>query len=213
LAAGQGSDIEQARMDLIGRYGFAVPTEDALRVVTEVSPNGVVEVGAGAGYWAYLLDQMGVDVLAFDSEPAPSMRNRWFAGSTPWYPVGSEGHEVAARYPEKTLLVVWPTKNEIWAAEALQAYHRVGGSSVVYVGEGAGGRTGDDVFHALLGDLTVCAQCTYGAVTSPCICNVPRLWDRVATVELPHWPGYRDDLHVFARHAPQKREKQWFRRC
>ena len=62
-------DVEDTRRELIAKYGFAVPTNEALDAVGRCSPSGVVEVGAGTGYWAHLLQQRGVDVAAFDIEP------------------------------------------------------------------------------------------------------------------------------------------------
>jgi hypothetical protein len=196
-ALASGDDVETARAAAIARYGFAVPSDEALDTIERWSPAGVVEVGAGTGYWAHCLAHRGVDVAAFDPEPPPSRDSRWFAGTEPWHPVERGDHTVVARYPERTLLVVWPAKNDIWAASALELLHDAGGACVIYVGERAGGRTGDDVFHALLGELTVCVQCAYGVTTAPCVCGVEARWRRQETVELPHWPGYADDLHVY----------------
>jgi hypothetical protein len=71
----------EARDRFIARYGFAVPTDDALSRIQAVSPDGVVEIGAGTGYWARLLHDRGVDIEAYDvapPSPAGSPANRWF---------------------------------------------------------------------------------------------------------------------------------------
>ena len=39
-----------ARKDAVQQYAWAVPTEEALDVLSEHAP--LVEVGAGSGYWA-----------------------------------------------------------------------------------------------------------------------------------------------------------------
>lgn len=200
-AMATSADLDASRSELIARYSFAVPTSDALDAIARATPEGVIEIGAGTGYWAYALRRHGVDVQAFDLEPAPSGRNAWFAGVPPWHPVHEGGHEVAGRFPRRTLLIVWPTKNESWAADALECYFDAGGGVVAYVGEGPGGRTGDEVFHALLGEAETCIQCTYGTSATPCICGVAARWRRVESIPLPHWPGYRDDLHIYARGA------------
>ena len=93
------------------------------------------------------------------------------------------------------LLLVWPTP-DAWAGEALASFR---GTRVAYVGEGPGGRMGDDVFHASLGMLDSCVACSYGVVDSPCVCAVPRRWRHARTIKLPHWGGYDDDLHLFER--------------
>ncbi len=189
----------QRRADAIRKYGFAIPTGDALEQIARCSPGGVVEIGAGAGYWAHLLDLRGVDVRAFDIAPAPSPANEWFAGTQPWHHIEIADHSVVGQLPTRTLLIVWPTKNDVWASAALERYHAAGGSCVAFVGELSGGRTGDEAFHALLGNVERCLHCAYGVLTSPCICDVQQLWTRHTTVVLPHWPGYNDDVHIYSR--------------
>jgi hypothetical protein len=205
-------DVDTVREELIARYAFAVPTDDALEAIEAASPDGVIELGAGTGYWAGLLDDRGLSVEAFDIAPAPSQDNQWFAGSPSWYPVRPGDHTTPAAYPERTLLIVWPTRNETWAAAALDAYHEAGGQCVAYVGEGPGGHTGDDVFHARIGELSTCTQCVYGSTTSPCICSIRPQWRLIRTVPLPHWPGCEDDFRLYARDEPALRPSRRFDR-
>ena len=47
---------------------WAVPSAEALEVIAQVSGGRVVEVGAGTGYWAWLLTRRGVDVVAVDND-------------------------------------------------------------------------------------------------------------------------------------------------
>lgn len=203
----------QTRGDAIRKYGFAIPTDGALEQIERYSPGGVVEIGAGTGYWAHLLDGLGVDVRAFDIEPAPSSANEWFAGMQPWHRVEIADHSVVGQLPSRTLLIVWPTKNETWASAALERYHAAGGSCVAFVGELGGGRTGDEAFHAHLGNVKRCLQCVYGVLTSPCICDIHQLWTRHITVALPHWPGYNDDVHIYLRlDRPTARRRRLARR-
>jgi hypothetical protein len=210
VAMASSADIVEMRTHSIARYAFAIPTDQALDRIRQCSPGGVVEIGAGAGYWAHSLHQRGVDVEAFDIEPAPSPRNAWFASTPPWYPVQRGDHNVVGGHPGRTLLIVWPTKSEVWAAAAVEHYFEAGGTCVVYVGEGPGGRTGDDVFHALLGELVTCAQCAYGSMTSPCICGVEPQWRRTEMIVLPHWTGYNDDLHIYTRRPPRPpSQRRW----
>ncbi|MET0146384.1 MAG: hypothetical protein ABW328_16610 [Ilumatobacteraceae bacterium] len=191
-AAGAGT-----RMDTVRRYAFAVPTLEALDAIRRAAPAGVLEIGAGAGYWAYVADQEGIDVAAFDIEPAPSPSSKWFAAVRPWFPVDRRDHTVVEAHGGRTLLIVWPPIDETWPLDALDLYLAAGGRCVVYVGEPPGGGTGDDAFHARLGLLAVCNHCAYGIETSPCVCAIEPRWRRIETVGLPHWPGFVDDLHVF----------------
>jgi hypothetical protein len=47
------------RHALVDRYGWAIPTDEAIAALVELSP--LVEIGAGRGYWAHLLRQAGAD--------------------------------------------------------------------------------------------------------------------------------------------------------
>jgi hypothetical protein len=199
-----------ARRAAIARYGFAVPTEEAIGVLRDQSPDGVVEIGAGTGYWARIAHDAGIDVVAYDIAPAPSVDNRWFAGSARWYHVERADHRAVTQHANRTLLVVWPTKNEVWPVEAIDLYAAAGGRTLVYVGEGPGGQTGDDAFHARLGALTACRQCTYGILDAPCVCAYEAQWSPCAVVELPRWPGCEDDLRVYER--LRARRRRWHHR-
>lgn len=195
--AGSGTDDRVTALS--ETYAFAIPTDLALHTIADHSPAGVVELGAGTGYWAYLLAEVGVDVLAIDRAPALSPDSKWFHSSQPWFPVRVGDESVVAHVPERSLLIVWPTRDETWAADALELFHRAGGSTVIYVGEGPGGRTGDARFHALLGELDGCLSCRYGILDVPCTCGIDPEWASVDQVVLPHWPGHHDDLHVYRR--------------
>lgn len=126
-----------ARDVCIKKYGFAVPTEKILRKVISASPNGILEIGAGSGYWAHLLDKLGADIRACDDD----------SGTYP-FDVGSFFDVERISYEkllkkesclhERTLLMVWPSYENI---EAFNRYH---GSTVIYVGEIGDGCTGYD---------------------------------------------------------------------
>lgn len=107
--------------------------------------------------------------------------------------IGSSNGSACAR------LMIWPPRDAVWPAEAIEQYHHIGGACVLYVGEGPGGRTGDDVFQAQLGELSTCTACAYNVATSPCVCAVEPRWHRTETVPLPNWPGSTDQLRVYRR--------------
>ena len=91
---------------------------------------------------------------------------------------------------------------------AAQRYHFAGGANLVVVGEGPGGRTGDDGLHAVLGEMTMCAHCRYGVVGAACICDIAPLWQRVGEHEIPTWPGYHDTVRIYGRRdTPRSRRR------
>jgi hypothetical protein len=171
------------------RYSWAVPDQAAIEAIADNSPHGVVEIGAGGGYWAWMLRQHGVDVVAYD--PAP-VNSKWFEGS-PWSEVLYGDHTAVIGHPDRALLSVWPCYDAPWAAEALTLFE---GDTVVYVGEGSGGCTGDDRFHALLGQEVYCSH--FGDE----VCDCPRgvaLFRQTQRVDIPQWSGIHDDLSVYKR--------------
>ena len=170
----------------------------ALDAIATHAPRGVVEVGAGTGYWARQLADRGVAVVAFDVAPPPDPSNHFFAGAEPWHPVVEGDQNVGAAHADRTLLLVWPTR-ESWPTQALRVYAAAGGSRVVYVGEGPGGRMGDDQLHASLGLVEGCLACAYRIPDVSCVCDVAREWRLRRAVALPQWGGYHDDLYLFER--------------
>lgn len=184
---------------LVREYSFAIPNEESLSAVADHSSGGVLEVGSGTGYWSRLLSERGVDVIASDIAPAPSTDNRWFAGCLPWSHIRAIDHRLAAQHPARSLLLVWPTQNEDWPSECLERFADAGGATVLYVGEPPGGRTGDDRFHALLGEYDRCWHCALGVLSTPCICGVVPRFIRRSLTQIPRWTGFRDDFVSYER--------------
>lgn len=196
------------RDELLTRFGFAVPDDVALRAIIGHSPHGVVEVGAGLGYWARLLTDRGLDVVAYDIAPPPSPDNQWFAGREPWFPVAAGDERVVANHADRTLLLVWPTRNEDWGADAALLHAASGGQRLVYAGDPPGGRTGDGRLHAALGLAGRCLACAYGVVDVACTCGVTAEWRLIDELPVPSWDDGDDRLYLFDRApAPSARRR------
>lgn len=175
--------------DIRRRYSFAVPSPAAVDAIAQHSPSGVVEIGAGGGYWAMLLQQRGVDVIAYDPQPPPG-ESRWHTGRA-WTAVHKGDHTMAAEHPTRTLLLCWPSYDKPWPARALECYT---GDTVVYIGEGYGGCTGDNRMHALLGSPDCWCW------DEPCQCDNPDpLYREITDVAIPQWSGIHDHLTVYRR--------------
>lgn len=181
LAGYQLVDLERGvpgvdiRSKFIRGFGFAIPDDDALLVVARYGP--IIEVGAGAGYWAYELEALGVDVIATDIEPVPSA-GRQEGGmrfERQWHPVVAMDATTAAKiYPYRTLMLIWPSYAQPWAAEALEVY---AGKRVIYVGEATGGCCADPRFDELL----------------------EARFEVEAAHRIPQWLGLHDRLTVWRR--------------
>jgi len=162
--------LYSSRVEAIKKYGFAILTEKVIQKLKAYAP--VLEVGAGTGYWAYEFQKRCVDYVATDPKPCCV---DYFRGSKPWTNIEPlSAKESIERHPGRSLLLCWPSYGKSWASEALEAY---GGDTVIYVGEGEGGCTADDIFHSILCDK----------------------WDTVDRVLLPQWPGIHDIVEVFRR--------------
>lgn len=159
------------RDKLVHRFAWAIPNDEALKVIAKLGP--IVEIGAGTGYWAYLLQQRGVDIRPYDSNPPPG-KNDWHAGASPHTKVYRGEAKKAAKFKDRTLMLCWPPYKSIMAYVALAHYE---GKNVVYIGEHSGGCVGDKDFHTLLDEE----------------------FDLVKTVNIPQWFGIRDHLFVWRR--------------
>lgn len=156
------------REDMVKSYAWAIPSTRVIYALAKLSP--IIEVGAGTGYWAWMLRQAGADVLATD-KPEPEQID----ATKRWTDVVSvDGVEAAAQHPDRTLFICWPTYDDAWSDRALAAYR---GSRLIYIGEGHGGCTATDAFHDMLD-----AQ-----------------WTEVADYDIPQWQGIHDRVRVYRR--------------
>ena len=133
------------RRALCTTYAWSIPSPgDIAWIKRALAGRGIVEPGAGGGYWAWQLAQAGVGVAAYD--PAGEEAGM-FIGRKPWHPVKRGDESVVTQHPDRALLLCWPSYGKPWAAKALSAYT---GDQLFYAGEGEGGCTADDGFFQLL---------------------------------------------------------------
>ena len=180
------SDYE-ARDRLVKKYAWAIPNQEALEAIAALGP--IVEIGAGRGYWASLLHEMGVDIIAYDLNPPDIAKNHYcVAGDdegdfiVPYHQVQASNELVAAEHPDRALLVIWPCYDKRWAHDAVRAYHEAGGRTVLFVGEGSGGCTADRAFFDYLYHFGVEGEeDRYGCTEY---------------ISLPQWGGIHDGLEI-----------------
>lgn len=134
------------RSALCVRFSWSIPSPgDMTWLAKLLDGRGIVEIGAGSGYWAWQMAQAGIDVLAFDPH-RPGPDNRYVQHQL-YYPVLDGDDRMAAHYPDRALLLCWPPYCDPVAADALRAY---AGDLLIYIGEGAGGCCADDEFFKVL---------------------------------------------------------------
>jgi len=161
----------EPRQELISRYSWAVPTDEAIREVVKYSP--LIEIGAGSGYWAHLIKQAKGDIICFD-DFSLKYDERWLYSAKTWHRVYEGSVEKIGKYPQHTLLLCWPPYDEPLALDALNAYK---GRYLVYIGEGYGGCTGCTDFHDLL----------------------YKEWKEITDIYLPQYWGINDYLRILER--------------
>lgn len=136
---------EVHRTALVKTYSWSIPTPaDIAWIVARLGGRGVVEIGAGTGYWAWQLSQADVDVMAYDLN---AFGDNTYCDPVQYHPVHEAGPGAAAEHPDRALLLCWPPYSDPMATEALSAY---GGDLLIYIGEPESGCTADDHFFAAL---------------------------------------------------------------
>ena len=162
-------DNYTARREYVKAYSWAIPTSEAIKAMALVP---LVEIGAGTGYWASLVQQAGGEIWPFDRYLGA--RNS-YKHTTQWTKVMQGGPGMLKGLSkELNLFLCWPPYAEPMARQCLNYFQ---GQYVFYVGEGDGGCTGDDQFHQRLSDR----------------------YDLVEEMVLPTWAGIHDSLYVYKK--------------
>jgi hypothetical protein len=133
-------------LQLAQRFAYVLPQPHVLEVIRRYSP--LIEIGAGTGYWSYLLRQCGADIISYDSAPLGGERsNRYHYDMWPWTEVLQGDANVVERHPDRSLFVCWPP---VFSSLG-QVLRFFTGRLVIYVGD-RGHRTAllaglDDAFE------------------------------------------------------------------
>lgn len=196
-----GANFVFHRSRVTGKWTWAIPAPLSLAWIAErLDGRPVVELGAGNGYWAWCLSQMGVDVVAYDIAPIGFEHSwfhpneddpdGWYGNPQEFYPVKQGGVEVLTEHPDRVLFLCWPNYDTSFAFDAISTY---GGSEFIYIGEGSGGCNADWQFWAVVaGDGDPWGK--PDGVTVP-----PRAWKRVDSGPLLQWSGLHDGLDQYRR--------------
>ncbi|TDB85529.1 hypothetical protein E1264_20870 [Actinomadura sp. KC216] len=163
------------RQELSRIYSWAIASRTALDWLGDrLAGRGLLEVGAGSGYWASLLRAQGADVLATDSA---TDRNGYTDRFRFTDVQAATAAEAARCHPDRVLAVIWPPHREPMAAEALAAYQ---GSGLVYIGGRRGGLCAERSFFDALAEH----------------------WRPVSRCPLTlRWLGYDDQATFYVRRA------------
>lgn len=162
---------DSCRDRLCNLYAYAtVPNQAVQRIKSHLLDaeltEGIVEVGAGTGYLAALLQKAGISVVAWDLSPtdgskrSKNRQNEYHARTPPFCDV-TRGHAFdlhrCTAAPDAALLLCYPPPDSPMANQALTTFLEVGGRCFVHVGE-VGGLTGSSAFEGLLVGLFTCVD-------------------------------------------------------
>ncbi|XP_078278395.1 uncharacterized protein LOC144606305 isoform X1 [Rhinoraja longicauda] len=157
-------------------FSFSVPSAEALTFLADLQ-RPLISAGAGTGYWEYLLQCQGVDVIAFDANDVypPEIR---------YSEVLTSGPEILEQYPDRILLLAWPDVDES-STFSVDCLRRFQGETLVHVGELLGetqsanpwGQSSSREFQLSLAEDFCC----------------------VSRIKLPNWPGHLDSLTLWRR--------------
>ncbi len=185
LDLSQLEPLSETEQEMKKRYACAIPTQETLEAIAEYNP--IVERGAGGGYWAWCLEQLGVTIEAYDIfSSAYAAISPYCEMARTWTPISD------SRFTPKIFIEDWekfslmlccPTTRNNMAYIILEKYLEIGGQQLIYIGEPAGGHDADEYFFRLLHG--------YG--------KHPPEMTLVTEIPLPHWPGSNDSLFVYRK--------------
>ena len=185
------SSLWVKRKDFCGKYCWAIPDPNTLAFVAQWLGPCAVEIGAGTGYFAWMLQQRGIEVVAYDiAPPHISCENEYHGVRTKdgtalkhetrevYFPVEIGGPKQVEQHTDRTLFLCWPPYASDMASLCLQHYH---GNRLVYIGESDDGCNADDAFFEML----------------------ERDWHEVAEHKPIQWDAIHDWVYVYERGAEQ----------
>jgi ankyrin repeat protein len=199
-------------------FSFAVPSNSVLQQIIQLAPR-IVEVGAGTGYWSYILSKLGADIIAFDSNPLMRSKDakscdddNVYFGSQSYYLVqygiaSSIFDGASSDIADRALLIVWPNNPDaidnphvavddanlpkVWDFECLQRYYDMGGKTVIYVGERNANI--ELISTATAPDWGFCASKMFQQF-------LETNFQLTASLENPKWWMKEDDVTVWSRY-------------
>ena len=119
---------------------FACPNTHAIEALKMFSKEeGIMEVGAGVGYWAFVLRNAGINVLAYDKQPpsdsswkCKKIHSNEYHGQFPAWSEVLPGDTAAPCKTDRVLLICYPPPDSAMGVKALQGFS---GNRLAYVGE------------------------------------------------------------------------------
>lgn len=174
---GKFSMTSRRRDYYIERYSFAIPSEQALTEIAKYSP--IIEIGAGTGYWAKLLEERGTDIVAFDTYQETYCFYENPKGNTfkpRHFNIQLGSYEQLCKYPNRTLFLCWPPMNDL----AFFCINFLHAKYFIYIGEDMYGCNANNRFFRYRN----------------------RHFKQIKGLAIPKWWGLHDFLEIYERRLP-----------
>ncbi|XP_063812037.1 uncharacterized protein LOC135049940 [Pseudophryne corroboree] len=161
-------------------FSFSVPSPQVLDLLC-AQHLPLVSAGAGTGYWEFLLQCRGLDVVVFD-------QNSIFPPEMRYTEVMTGGPELLENYPDRALFLAWPDADDSshFSLDCLIFFR---GQTLFHVGE----LLGETLSSNPWGQST---SREFQLALAEDFCCVKR-------IRLPRWPGHVDSFSVWKRKNPQ----------
>jgi hypothetical protein len=152
-------------------YAWAIPNKTAIiKIKKFAKKEKILEVGAGLGLWAYLLQEANANIVATDDF---SWKDKKLKDFTKVEKLNVQ--DSLEKYKDcNILLLVWPPYDKPMANNALKKFK---GNKLVYIGEEEGGATANDNFYIRL----------------------KKKWKQVDKYDIPGWISIHDTMTFYER--------------
>uniref|UniRef100_UPI00398EDB9C uncharacterized protein n=1 Tax=Pristiophorus japonicus TaxID=55135 RepID=UPI00398EDB9C len=161
-------------------FSFSIPNLEAISFIADLK-QPVVSAGAGTGYWEYLLQSHGVDLISFDT-------NTVYPSEMRYSEILTSGPEILEQFPDRVLFLAWPDTDES-STFSLDCLSYFKGNTILHVGELLGetlsanhwGQSSSRDFQLALAEDFCC----------------------LSRIKLPNWPGHLDSFTMWERKSTQ----------
>lgn len=148
-----------------------IPSDDIIERIIKYGP--VISVGSGYGYTESIAIEKGGDVICSDISPGS---NGWCKeGDARCEIIEISGDQAVKKYKERNVFMAWPPYNDPMAYNVIK--EMLPGKILIYIGEGEGGCTGDDLFFDYL----------------------YKEFDEVEFIRILSWTGIHDNCRIYIK--------------
>ncbi len=176
---------------------WAVPNDKAIQALKNLG-KPILEIGAGTGYWAWLLKEAGVDIVAYDAKD--SHGGQYFRFRHECVRDGGAEQASSEEHAGRALMLCWPdivgdsalddSDRGTFGFDTLKAHV---GDTVIYIGE-----MGPGVVKAAKGwgdPFPPGGSSASAAFQTELLAK----FELVQRVELPNWPPYNSHMTIWKR--------------